>query len=388
MLLLNTIGCHGASGLRRLTPTRAYSDAKPADRTTVLSGIQPTGMLHIGNYLGAIRNWLRLQNGGAELKPDQNLFMIADLHAITLPQNRAQLNKNVHEMATYLLACGIDPKKSIIYQQSAVPQHSELAWILSCLSQISLLERMTQWKSKSKQAAERSPDSASTIDLYLGLFAYPVLQAADILLYRATHIPVGHDQLQHLELARDLSEAFHRAFKTKSLFPRPRALMTETPRVMSLIQPEKKMSKSDASNLSWIGLLDPPATVAKKIRKAKTDSELDAAGNRIGISFDPETRPGLSNLLTIYAAIKGQSPEAATADLVACSDTPLGIPGLKAILIEEVIGFLAPIQENYTRLKNEPGYVQGVLQDGAKKASKMAEDTMYKVRAAVGIAQH
>jgi tryptophanyl-tRNA synthetase len=247
----------------------------------VLSGVQPTGNLHLGNYLGAIRNWVGLQDS------HECLFMLADLHAITVPQNPADLTRNTRETAAAYIACGIDPKRSAIFPQSAVTMHAELAWILNCHTPLGWLNRMTQFKEKSGKNKEAAP---------VGLYAYPVLMAADILGYHATHVPVGEDQKQHLELARDIAGAFNRAYG-EEFFPLPEPLIMPTAaRIMSLRDGSKKMSKSDPSDYSRITLTDDADAIAKKIRKATSDSIE-------GVTYDPEGRPEVANLLTIYGAL-------------------------------------------------------------------------------------
>lgn len=247
----------------------------------VLSGVQPTGNLHLGNYLGAIRNWVGMQDSY------KCLFCVVDMHAITIPQNPDELRQAIRQVTAAYIACGIDPKKSVIFPQSAVSAHAELGWILSCHTPLGWLNRMTQFKEKTG----KNRDGAS-----LGLYGYPVLMAADILAYKATHVPVGEDQKQHLELARDIAGAFNRYY-CSDYFPLPEPLIMETAaRIMSLRDGTKKMSKSDESDYSRVNLTDNADAIALKFRKAKSDSSPT-------IAYDPENRPEAANLINIYAAL-------------------------------------------------------------------------------------
>jgi tryptophanyl-tRNA synthetase len=322
----------------------------------VLSGVQPTGNLHLGNYLGAIRNWVGLQDS------HECLFMLADLHAITVPQAPADLTRNTRETAAAYIACGIDPKKSAIFPQSAVTVHAELAWILNCHTPLGWLNRMTQFKEKSDKNKETAP---------VGLFAYPVLMTADILGYHATHVPVGEDQKQHVELARDIAGAFNRAYG-EEFFPLPEPLIMPTAaRIMSLRDGSKKMSKSDPSDYSRITLTDDADAIAKKIRKATSDSTP-------GVTYDPEARPEVANLLTIYAALTDSTAQA-VADKYAGAQTS----AFKSNLAEIAVENLSPITARMRDLMNDHSTLDAILKDGATRARAIAtpilEQTMTRV---------
>lgn len=323
----------------------------------ILSGVQPTGNLHLGNYLGAIRNWVTLQ-GQYEC-----FFMLADLHAITVPQDPAQLRNNVRETAAAYIACGIDPDKSAIFPQSMVSAHAELAWILSCHTPMGWLNRMTQFKEK----AGKDRDNA-----VLGLYSYPVLMAADIIVYKASHVPVGHDQKQHLELCRDIAGAFNRAYSTE-FFPLPEpVIMGEATRVMSLRDGSKKMSKSDESDYSRINLTDDADAIAKKIKKATSDS-VATVGENI------DSRPEASNLINIYAALKGISRAQALAECGA-----LNFSGFKKELSDVAVAHLSPITAKMRELIASPDYLDKVLVRGVEKARNVAGKTMRGVKELVG----
>ncbi len=321
---------------------------------TIFSGIQPTGNLHIGNYLGSIANWIDLQN------ENKCLFGIMDLHSITVPQNPTELKNNILETAIVYLASGIDPKKSIIFAQSAVKEHSELAWILGCLTPLGWLNRMTQFKEKSIENEN------------LGLYSYPVLMAADILLYKSNIIPVGEDQKQHLELARDISGAFNRQFKTEFFkLPEP-LILGNCARVMSLQDGTKKMSKSDESDLSRINLSDSEDEIIKKIKKAKTDSI-------IGIAYD-KTRPEIYNLLNIFSAAVNKKPEE-----LALEYQNSGNGKFKEDLANALVAMLEPIQKNITSLKNDLTFVKQVLNEGKEKARAIASNNIKEIKQIVGL---
>lgn len=323
----------------------------------VLSGVQPTGNLHLGNYLGAIRNWVGLQDS------HECLFMLADLHAITVPQNPADLTRNTRETAAAYIACGIDPKKSVIFPQSAVSMHSELAWILNCHTPLGWLNRMTQFKEKSGKNKENAP---------LGLYAYPVLMAADIIGYHATHVPVGEDQKQHLELARDIAGAFNRAYG-EEFFPLPEPLIMPTAaRIMSLRDGTKKMSKSDPSDYSRITLTDDADAIAQKIKKAQTDSEPN-------ITYEPERRPSVANLLTIYAALTDSTPEAVAAQFANAQAS-----AFKSSLAEVAVEKLAPITAHMRDLMNDHSTLDKLLKSGAEHARAIATPIHKKVMEKVG----
>lgn len=325
--------------------------------TLVFSGIQPTGNLHLGNYLGAIRNWVGLQH------QHPSLFCIVDMHAITVPQDPAALRASIREVAAAYIASGIDPAKSIIYNQSAVAGHAELAWILGCHTPLGWLNRMTQFKEKAGKDKEQA---------VLGLYGYPVLMAADILLFKATHVPVGEDQKQHLELARDIAGAFNRYY-AQEYFTLPEPLILgEATRVMSLRDGTKKMSKSDISEYSRITLADDEDAILRKIQKAKSDVFPT-------VTYDVETRPEISNMLNIYAVLAGISREQAVAQFEGKDASTL-----KKQLAEVAITQLSPITAKIRELKADPAYIDQVLAQGAERAREIAEKTIRQVKEMVG----
>jgi tryptophanyl-tRNA synthetase len=324
----------------------------------VLSGIQPSGNLTIGNYLGALRQWV------AEQDTYNCYFCVVDLHAITLPQDPAALRAKTREVAALYLAVGLDPEKVTIFVQSHVPAHAELNWILSCLSPLGWLYRMTQFKDKS---AKQQQDSIGA-----GLLNYPTLMAADILLYQAHAVPVGDDQRQHLEYTRDLAQRFNSMYG--ETFVIPEALIPkEGARIMGLDSPTAKMSKSEDSDYHAVYLLDPPNRMKKKIMRAVTDS-----GSEITFS-DDAARAGVNNLLMIYQATTGETREAIEAHFAG-----KGYGDLKKGVAEVVMAKLEPVQAEYNRIVGESGYLDGVLAQGAERASEMAEKTLAEVKERVG----
>jgi tryptophanyl-tRNA synthetase len=326
----------------------------------IFSGIQPTGNLHLGNYLGAIRNWVRLQD------EYDCLFCVVDLHAITVWQEPAELTAHTRRAAAAMIACGIDPARNIVFNQSQVPGHAQLAWIFNCVARLGWLNRMTQFKEK----AGRHRENAS-----VGLYAYPNLMAADILLYKATHVPVGEDQKQHLELARDIAQKFNNDFGTE-LFPIVEPLIFgPATRVMSLRDGTKKMSKSDASDYSRINLTDDAQTIALKIRRARTDP-LPLPGDAGGLAERPEAL----NLLGIYAALADTDVDAVCAEWGGAM-----FSRFKDALADLAVARLAPITERMIRLEADPGYVDAVLREGASRARTRAGAIMAEVEAAVGL---
>eukprot|EP00940_MAST-03C_sp_MAST-3C-sp2_P000737 g737.t1 len=333
----------------------------------IFSGIQPTGAApHIGNYLGALRKWVALQNT-VETERSSLLYSIVDLHALTSSTPGADIRQQSREMAAALLACGISPSKSIVYVQSDVNMHAELCWLLSCITPIGNLQRMTQFKEKSAKSKSQAN---------LGLFSYPVLQAADILLYRATDVPVGEDQRQHLELSRTIADKFNNFVGDASCLVPPRAMITSeksTERLGSLRDATKKMSKSDPSDLSRINLTDSPDQVALKIRKAKTDAIP-------GLAYDPDTRPDVSNLIGMYAAFREIEMDVALTELETHN-----MGSLKSALTEVLVDRICPIGEEIRRLLSETNYIDGVLQEGAEDAQKIASSTMRRVKRALNI---
>ncbi len=331
----------------------------------VVSGIQPTGNLHLGNYLGAIKQWVAMQDQVAATGGDC-LFFLADLHALTQPVVAAELAANTLEMAATLLACGIDPARSILFNQARVAAHSELAWILNGTARMGWLNRMTQWKDKAgKDGASQS----------VGYFGYPVLQAADVLLYKATHVPVGEDQKQHLELARDIATKFNTDFGV-DLFPLPEPLVSKAaPRIMSLRDGSAKMSKSDPSDMSRINLTDSDDLIVQKLKKAKSDAELLPA------TFAELTdRAEARNLVTIYAAMSDRSIDAVMAEFGG-----KGFGVFKPALADLAVATLQPIRVRLTRLLDDRAAVGEALVAGAARASALAAPTLAEAQRAVGL---
>jgi len=332
-------------------------------KTRVVSGIQPTGGLHLGNLLGAILRWVRMQDEW------ECLYFLADLHALTVDIDPAELRSNVREMAAALIASGIDPAKSILFRQSAVPAHSELAWILNGTARMGWLNRMTQWKDK----AGKNREGAS-----VALFDYPVLQAADILLYQATHVPVGEDQKQHVELTRDIALKFNNDFDV-DLFvvPEPFIGGGTTARIMSLRDGTTKMSKSDPSEMSRIHLTDSDDEIAQKVRKAKTDPE-PLPDNAEALEGRPEAR----NLVGIYAAVTDQD----VGDVLT-RFAGQGFGAFKPALAEVLVELIAPIRRRLDELRRDPAELDRILADGAARASDIGGPVLAKARSAVGLTQ-
>ncbi|MFI4983580.1 MAG: tryptophan--tRNA ligase [Rickettsiales bacterium] len=326
---------------------------------TVFSGIQPTGKLTIGNYLGAMKNWVKMQN-----EHDQTIFCIVDLHAITMPQDPKALRESCTvNMATYI-AAGLDPDKSILFTQSAVSYHAELSWIFGCITPMGWLNRMTQFKDKAGKHKEQAG---------LGLYAYPVLMAADILLYHATHVPVGDDQTQHLELTRDVAGAFNRSFAV-DYFKEPEMIPSEFgARIMSLRDGTKKMSKSDESDFSRINLADDADLIMQKIRKAKTDAIT-------GVNHDPQARPEIANLLNIYCAFAGDTVESAVSRFRDYQTSKF-----KEEVAQAIIDGLKPMQDNLKVLLSDRTQIHKIAERGAEKASEIALKTIKEVREIVGL---
>jgi tryptophanyl-tRNA synthetase len=326
----------------------------------IFSGVQPTGKLHLGNYLGAIRNWVRLQERFADC-----LFCVVDLHAVTVWQDPKELTANTREVAAALFAAGIDAKRNVVFNQSQVSAHAELAWIFNCVARLGWLNRMTQFKEK----AGKHRENASA-----GLYVYPNLMAADILAYKATHVPVGEDQKQHLELTRDIAQKFNNDFGV-DFFPlvEPLILGVAT-RVMSLRDGSKKMSKSDASDYSRINMTDDPDAIAQKIRKARTDPHPVPA-----TPAEFKGRPEAENLVGIYAALAD-----VTVDDVCRRFGGQPFSAFKGELVDVAIAKLAPIQDAMRRLMADPGHVDSVLRDGAKRAHALSEPVLREVHRIVG----
>jgi len=327
-----------------------------SEKKRIFSGVQPTGNLHIGNYLGAIKNWLELQN------QYQSIFCIVDLHALTVKQDPKILRRKTLEIAKIYLAAGIDPKKSIIFVQSDLPQHTELTWILNTFTKISELNRMTQFKEKAKRFKE---------NINVGLFDYPVLMAADILLYQTDIVPVGEDQRQHIEITRTLAKRFNKIYGP--IFKIPRGLVKkEGARIMALDNPMKKMSKTAPNPASYLALIDSPELIRKKIKSAITDSGKE-------IKLDPQ-KPAISNLLMIYHLVSGQSIKK-----IEEKYKNKGYVEFKSDLAEIVIEFLKSFQKKLKELEKNEDYVRNVLAEGARKAQTIAQKTMKEVREKIGL---
>jgi tryptophanyl-tRNA synthetase len=335
----------------------AQVTGQPAVKKRVFSGIQPTGNIHLGNYLGAIRNWVQTQ------EQFTNIFCIVDLHAITLPIDPKELHFNSRKLAALYLACGLDPQHCNFFIQSHVRQHAEASWILSCFTPMGWLNRMTQFKTKAGEHAD-------TVDT--GLYCYPILMACDVLLYQAHLVPVGDDQRQHIELMRDLAQRFNSRYQ-EQVFTIPEAKIGEAgARVMALDDPTSKMSKSAPDPNSRINLLDDPKTIKKKIARATTDSL------RL-VTFDPE-RPGITNLLTIYQALTGQTRPAIEAEFEG-----KGYGDFKAALTERLVETLAPIQQRYHELMDDLPTLEGILKQGADNVRPSAEATLQHMKTVVGL---
>jgi len=329
----------------------------------VLSGMQPTNTLHLGNYLGALKNWVRMQ----EEMPC--LFCVVDMHAITADAGYgkpAELANSIREVTAAYIAAGVDPARTPIFNQGQVPEHAELAWVFNCVARLGWLDRMTQFKEKSGKHKERAS---------VGLYTYPVLMAADILVYRATHVPVGEDQKQHLELARDIAAKFNNDFGAPDFFPQPEPVITGTAtRVMSLRDGTKKMSKSDESDASRINLTDDADAIVNKIKRAKTDPlPLPASKDEL------KDRPEAENLLNIYAALAGQDRDAVIAQFAGQQ-----FSGFKTALADLTVSKLEPINKEMRRLLGDPGEIDNILKSGARRARAIATPIMDEVKKRVG----
>ena len=321
----------------------------------IYSGIQPTGCITIGNYIGAVKNWLELQ------KENECLFAVANQHAMTVKQIPQELRERTYSFFAQFLACGLDPEKSILYVQSNVPQHSELCWILSCLTYIGELERMTQFKDKSRKNED---------NINAGLLTYPVLMAADILLFATDLVPVGKDQKQHLELARDLAIRFNNRYGETFVVPEP-FIPKQGAKITSLQNPLEKMSKSDKDQNATVSIIDPPDLIMKKFKRAVTDSD-----NRIVFSED---KPGISNLLSIYSAFSGESIESAENRFEG-----KGYGDFKIAVGEAVTDALRPVQEKYATFMADKSELERIMKEGAEKASRIAFRTLRKVKKKIG----
>lgn len=322
----------------------------------VFSGIQPSGDLTLGSYMGAIKNWVAMQD------EYDCVYCIVDMHAITVRQNPADLRRRALEQLAQYIACGLDPEKSILFVQSHVPQHAELGWILGCYTQFGELSRMTQFKQKAQQHAD---------NITAGLFTYPVLMAADILLYQADFVPVGEDQRQHVELCRDIAQRFNGVYSDTFVLPEafiPKA--EQGARIMSLGNPLNKMSKSDPDGC--VNLMDPPEVIQRKFKRAVTDSETS-------VHYDKENKPGVSNLLTIYCAATGKTMEEAEAEFAG-----QGYGVFKPAVGEAVIELLRPIREEAARLMADKAHLESIYREGAGRAGRIAQRTLDKVHRKVG----
>lgn len=322
----------------------------------IFSGVQPSGNLHLGNYLGALKQWVRLQEEDSEL-----IFCIVDLHAITVPQDPKILNEKIYEVAALYLASGIDPEKSTIFVQSDRPEHSELAWVLNCFTYMGELNRMTQYKDKAEGKVQHS----------VGLFDYPALMAADILLYQTTHVPVGEDQKQHIEITRDLAQRINNKYGEIFTVPEP-IIKKETARIMALDDPTKKMSKSSTSPMSYIAMTDDDETIRSKIKKAVTDSGSE-------IKFSPD-KPAISNLLNIFSAVTGKE----------ITDLEREYEGktygeFKNDLSEAVIAELSGVREKYNQIIADKESLKKILEEGARKVAPIAQKTLSSVKTKIGL---
>ena len=328
-----------------------------AQKKTIFSGIQPSGTLTLGNYIGALRNFKKLED-------EYNcIYCVVDMHAITVRQEAAALRRRCLELAGIYIASGLDPKKNVIYCQSHVSGHAELSWILNCFTYMGELNRMTQFKDKSAKHAD---------NINAGLFTYPVLMASDILLFQTDLVPIGADQKQHLELTRDIAQRFNGVYG--DVFTVPDGYFGKVgSRIMSLQEPTRKMSKSDPED-TYIALLDPPDVISRKVKRAVTDSDAE-------IRFDPAAKPGVSNLLSIIAALNDQTPEQVAAELAG-----QGYGKLKERVTDCVIATLEPMQAEHKRLMADKAYLQGVLDENAAIANKLAMKTLRKVQRKVGFA--
>jgi tryptophanyl-tRNA synthetase len=327
------------------------------DKPIVFSGMQATGSPVLGNYLGAIRHWVEMQENY------RCLYCIVDMHSITVRQNPEKLRENARRLLALYIALGLNPEKSVIYYQSHVPAHAELSWILSCFTYMGELNRMTQFKDKSQKHAD---------NINAGLYTYPVLMAADILLYQAALVPVGEDQKQHLELCRDVAIRFNNIYGDVFTVPEP-YISTQGARIMSLQTPETKMSKSEAENENnVIRLLDEPETIMSKFKRAVTDSGGE-------VRYAPEEKPGVSNLLTIYASVSNKTVADCEKEF-----TGMGYGQFKKAVGEATVELLKPVRSRYEELSADTGYLNGVIAAGAQKAREMAAATITAVKRAIG----
>lgn len=364
--------------------TTKYATSIPTG-STVFSLIQPTGRIHLGNYLGAINSWKHLSL--LESEGTKFIFGTADLHAVTIPFDAKKLKQYRFEAIVSLLASGLDPKKCIIYHQSLVPEHTELNWYLTCVTPMGALHRMTQWKLKLAQALKSgvkpgqdvNSELSSSLELFFentkaGLLSYPILQASDVLLYHSTHVPVGDDQSQHLELCRDIASSFNHTHGVQ-LFPKPNTLLTPTNKVLSLRNPLKKMSKSDLDQNSCIYINDTPDAIRSKVRKSVTDSIQGP------ITYDPVNRPGVSNMVNVLAGLNNQTVEETMVSIEHINDHKL----LKDYFASSLIELLEGKRKMYERLMGEAAYVDEICKDGTQRAREIASVNIKKVREVMGL---
>ena len=323
----------------------------------ILSGIQPSGMLTLGNYIGALKNWVNLQDDF------DSLYMVADLHTVTVRQDKTAFKQNIYSTCALLLALGLDPQKSIMFVQSTVPAHAELAWLLCCYTQFGELSRMTQFKDKSAKHAD---------NINAGLYSYPVLMAADILLYNSSLVPVGGDQKQHIELTRDIATRFNNLYGDVFNIPEP-YIPKAGAKIMSLQNPTSKMSKSDENPNGFVAILDKPEDIMRKFKRAVTDSEACVKRG--------EGRDGINNLITIYGAVTGKTPEQVEAEFEG-----KGYGEFKTAVGEAVVEELRPIREKYEQIIKDKAALEQIYKEGAEKASYIANRTVSKVKRKIGFA--
>lgn len=342
--------------VQRTLLTKSEAQINQEKPKRIFSGIQPTGTIHLGNYLGAVKQWINFQNEEKDV-----ILEIADLHSITLPQNPQTLSYSILEMAATLIACGIDPNKVILFQQSKVSTHAELCWLLGCICTMARLSHLPTFKEK----------SASLKEIPLGLFVYPILQAADILGYKATHVPVGEDQAQHIQLAQDLASMFNKRYGY--CFPIPKSIIADCARLKSLRDPAKKMSKSDPDPKSRICLLDKPDDIASKIKKAVTDFTSE-------VTFDLKERPGVSNLISIHSNFTGKS-----VDDICKEAKGLNTGEYKKVVAEVIIQHLVPIRQEVEKLLDDKPYLINILDNGAEKAAEISSKTLNQVKRQLGL---
>ncbi|OBT78573.1 tryptophanyl-tRNA synthetase [Pseudogymnoascus sp. 05NY08] len=374
LLLRESVVCALSKQASSPSNIRRLSSAIPTPpRQVIFSGIQPTGIPHLGNYLGALKQWVDLQDSVPQ--ETKLIYSVVDLHAITVPQDPQRLRQYKREVLATLLAIGIRPERSILFYQSSVQAHAELMWILSCTASAGYLSRMTQWKSKLSLSEDANAmDTGSKAKLKLGLFSYPVLQAADILVHRATHVPVGEDQSQHLEFARECATNFNHTYQPHLIAPQ--TILSPAKRVMSLQEPHLKMSKSHANPLSRILVTDSPQEIKKKVMAARTDSINS-------VSFDPVGRPGVSNLLHLLSILDKQSR---SPEELGTLHAGLNLKNFKTLVAETVAESLDGIGTRYNEVmsRDDGKYLDHVEKKGAEKARESAEETMALVREAIG----